>query len=247
MDLIERKQELENSLIELKNDLNSDDKALDIQRKASNLFTDLEEKLCDVAGRKEDLSKTELEDWLSTIENIFEFVIAYSTFVKIWNNQKNSNYRYSPQTLSTAESVLNNYRKRKAMYYKKKFEENNFPIGGFEKKLPLRNVTRDVACVVIGVVLLTGCGLMAYVLDVQSSYQYLFYRVMISISIPLILSGLIKGVVEVKFDTKIKFTRIQITAVGSIALFIILYFLNPAPPPEINPIVNQVTKIEITD
>ena len=75
--ILEIKDELDEIMTEFMLDTNSENKVTEIQKKTSALFTSLEDDLCQKINKGDDLSKTELEDFLSTIENIFDFVIKY--------------------------------------------------------------------------------------------------------------------------------------------------------------------------
>lgn len=76
--ILEIKDELDEIMTEFMLDTNSENKVTEIQKKTSALFTSLEDDLCQKINKGDDLSKTELEDFLSTIENIFDFVILVS-------------------------------------------------------------------------------------------------------------------------------------------------------------------------
>jgi hypothetical protein len=241
--ILEIKDELDEIMTEFMLDTNSENKVIEIQKKTSALFTSLEDNLCQKINKGDDLSKTELEDFLSTIENIFDFAIKYSEFIKIWSKQRGVSYEYSSNVLSTSESVLKYYRKERADYYKEKFKENNFPTRGFERKLSMRNKTKDVLCIIFGSVLFFVSVLMAYLFDVNTGYQYLVFRTCFSFGVALLASGLLKGFIKTKIKTNDKINRIEITACGAAAVFLLLYLINPAEPPQIDNTTKQTEKI----
>lgn len=243
MELLKTKEKLDKSLAEFMLDINSENKFIEIQKNASALFTSLEDELCNKINKGDDLSKTELEDFLSTIENIFDFVIKYSEFIKIMRERRGVLYEYSSNVLSTSEAVLKHYRKERAGYYKEKFKENDFPTRGFEKELSMRNKTKDILCIIFGSVLFFASVLMAYLLDVNTGYQYLVFRVCFSLGVALLASGLLKGFVKTKIKTSNKINRVEITACGAVAIFLLLYLINPAEPPQIDNMTKQMERI----
>lgn len=236
-DLSIDRHKLDNKLLAFSQDYDSEKKLFEVQKAASSLFTDLEKDLCEKLKRNDRLSKTELEDSLASIENILEVAAQYAELMKCWHQKHNKTYTYAPNTLSTAEAVLNYYKKERAMYYKKKLNENDFPINGFNKKLPLQNKKIDVACIVLGILLLITALIINLKTDSNYGNSYLLFRGCFALGFSLIASGTLVGFVKAKIESEFKFggiqlTRARITAGGTIVIFLFLYFANPPLPPQ---------------
>jgi hypothetical protein len=236
-DLSKDRNKLDNKLLAFLADYDSETKLFEVQKAASSLFTALENELCKEIKRNDSLSKTELEDDLATIENILEVAVQYAELMKCWHTKHNKTYAFAPNTLSTAESVLNYYKQERAMNYKKKLNENDFPINGFNKKLPLQNKKKDVACIVLGSLLLISALIINFITDCNFGNSYLLFRGFFALGIALIASGTLVGFVKAKIESEFKIagiqlTRAKITAGGTIVIFLLLYFANPPLPPQ---------------
>ena len=249
-DLSKDRNKLDNKLLAFLADYDSETKLFEVQKAASDLFTALENELCKEIKRNDNLSKTELEDDLASIENILAVAVKYAEIMKYWHKKHGKTYTFAPNTLSTAESVLNYYKKEQAMFYKKKLNENDFPINGFNQKLPLQNKKKDVACIVLGSLLLISALIINSITDCNYGNSYLLFRGFFALGISLIASGTFVGFVKAKIESEFKIagiqlTRAKITAGGTIGIFLLLYFANPPLPPQLEEIIPHTnTEIE---
>jgi hypothetical protein len=133
--------------------------------------------------------------------------------------------------LYTSQVILKTYRKDKAIKIKEDFISNNIPIKGFESKdkYKLKSLKIDWVSLLIGIILLLISGILVFNVDISTGMQYYFSRILISLSIALIFTSIAKN----KIQAKISLPGIAITAVGTIAVFLILYLVNPAEIPKI--------------
>lgn len=247
--LIKAREELDAKLTDLLNNLDSDALVSAAQSAASNLFTLLEHDLCKKIKQDGTLPKTELEDTLSSIENILEVAVIYSKLMSDWHAKHQMAFSYAPNVLSTAESVLNYYHKEKAMDYKKRLEQNGFPTNGFEKKLPLHNKKKDIQYIIMGAIFLIASIIIDVATDCNHGTHYLLFRAFLALGISLVATGSLAGFASIKLDTELKFwgiqwTRMKITACGTVAIFFAMYFVNPPLPPELE-IPNASTNTEL--
>lgn len=200
---------------------------------ASDFFTEFEEYLFRNSDGNRNLSTLQANDILNSIENVFDFLLVYNEAIKSLAKKLNQRFSFSQNFLSTTQSIYKKYRIEKSIEYKKNFESSGIPITGFllRKKLPLQTKTNDFLSVIVGFIFLCVCFVIAYKLKINSSMQYLFTRGLFSSGISLLLSGLGKGMIEVK----LKVSHYKIAAIGTVALFIVTFFINPARPPEYKP------------
>ena len=92
----------------------------DVITKATGFFTDFEAFLSNISSEKYTLTKVQIQDVLTSIENILDASLEY------WNtigdiSEKVLDYRHKPQSnfLKTAQGILITYDKKKAETYRK--------------------------------------------------------------------------------------------------------------------------------
>jgi hypothetical protein len=134
--------------------------------------------------------------------------------------------------LKTSQLVLKTYRKEQSSALRKKFHDNRLPTKGFDSKgsFKLTSIKIDWVSLIIGCVLLITSGLLVFLMDIDTGMKYLFSRILISLSVALMFTGVAKE----KIQARINIPGIAITALGTIAIFFTLYFANPAEMPTIN-------------
>lgn len=201
--------------------------------KGSNFFTKFESFVSSISSEHESLSKLQVQDVLTSIENILEFSIDYWDTMRAISNQI-LNSQYAPQNnfLQTSQAILATYRKDKAQELRKSFEHKDIPVSGFisKEKHKLTSIKIDWVSLTIGLTLLIVSGLVVFQIEINTGMKYFFSRILISLSIALIFTGIAKT----KIQAKINIPGLAITTVGTIAIFFILYFYNPAEIPIIN-------------
>ncbi len=201
--------------------------------KGSNFFTKFESFVASISSEYANLSKLQVQDVLTSIENILEFSVDYWGTMRSISNQI-LDFQYSPQNnfMKTSQAVLSTYRKDKAHNLMDLFKKNNLPVSGFDlkEKHKLTSLKIDWVSLVIGISLLIVSGVIVFQIEINTGMKYFFSRILISLSIALIFTG----VAKTKIQAKINIPGLVITATGTIAIFFILYFYNPAEIPKIN-------------
>ena len=182
-------------------------------------------------------NKIQREDLLNSIKNIFNFSLQFFKALKAVSGILNLSYKSPQNFLATSEQLYATYRKKDAQIYKEEFLKQNLSVVGFDlkEKLYMGIKHYEPIPLVLGIVFLFVSGIIAFVLKVNTSVEYLLVRVFIALGTPLILIGTFKDFIELKMNIKSKHGKLAITAFGAIAIFLILYFFNPAKPPEFLP------------
>ncbi|EAS76023.1 hypothetical protein V12G01_14514 [Vibrio alginolyticus 12G01] len=105
---------------------------------------------------------------------------------------------------------------------KSEFEKNSLPTYGFNnRRLPVMNsTTQTVLSFIFGVVFVIVLLAIAFIEPDPSSFQYNIFRVVLALAAAGVVAVL-PGFIEVKFG---KWLR----ATGALAVFVIVYFYNPA-------------------
>jgi hypothetical protein len=199
----------------------------------TRFFSKFESFVTSISSESEALSDTQVEDVLTSISNVLDYSITY------WNvmtptSEEVVSVPFIPAEnfLKTSQLVLKTYRKEQSSALRKKFHDNRLPTKGFDSKgsFKLTSIKIDWVSLIIGCVLLITSGLLVFLMDIDTGMKYLFSRILISLSVALMFTGVAKE----KIQARINIPGIAITALGTIAIFFTLYFANPAEMPTIN-------------
>ena len=203
----------------------------EVTSSASSFYTKFEAFLTNISSEHQDLSKTQINDVLTSIENILEASIKY------WNtigrlSEKVLGNKIKPQKnfLKTAQSILRTYNKDKALSIKNEFLKNNIPIEGFEskEKYKLHGTKIEWISLIIGIIFLIISAIIIFLDSINTGMQYWLIRIFTSLGVALLITGIFKKSIQ----AKINIPGVVITATGGFAVFFILYFFNPAKEPE---------------
>lgn len=203
----------------------------EVASSASSFYTKFEAFLTNISSEHQDLSKTQINDVLTSIENILEASIKY------WNtigslSEKVLGNKIKPQKnfLKTAQSILRTYNKDKALSIKNEFVKNNIPIEGFEskEKYKLNGTKIEWISFIIGIIFLIISAIIIFLDSINTGMQYWLIRIFTSLGVALLITGIFKKSIQ----AKINIPGVVITATGGFAVFFILYFFNPAKEPE---------------
>lgn len=236
-EVLNSKEKLDNQLKIMQNKMNIDEYNTLLQI-ASHFYTKFEEYIYQESQKE--LNGEQIQDILNSIENVFEFTKTYSEVMFDFSHYLGIPFSFPPNFLSTSESIFSRYRNKDAKLFKVEFNERNIPIKGFMKKLPLQTKNIDFLSIALGIIFLILSLLVIFIIEINDGMKYFIIRVLIATGIALLLSGLGKSLIEVKLKMK----RIKIIAYSAVAIFIILYFFNPAKPPEYKRKSEVETKIE---
>ncbi|MBA6101716.1 hypothetical protein [Pseudomonas monteilii] len=197
----------------------------------SDLVTKFEHYLTSASSDAIDISKAQTEDILVSIENMLilcadswsAFGVA-SEFLDTPVTLPTGNY------LFTSQALLKTYRKNKAKEIESKYTALNLPVSGFNhnKSLKFNQVKIHIPQVVAGSVLMSLGTALAFFAGLETGMQYYISRILISLGAGFLITGLTKDYIKTQFNI----SGTSITASGAIAIFLVLYFCNPAPPPD---------------
>ena len=133
----------------------SKDTLNNINSNFSKFHTKFEEFLTNISSENYDLSKTQIQDVLASIQNILDASIKY------WNiignvSEKLIGSRFKPQNnfFKTAQGILRTYDNKKAKVLEQEFIKNNLPIEGFisKEKYKLTSSKIDWTVLSIGII-----------------------------------------------------------------------------------------------
>lgn len=209
----------------------SKDTLNEINSNFSKFHTKFEEFLTDISSENYDLSKTQIQDVLTSIENIFDASIKY------WNiignaSEKVLGFRFKPQNnfFKTAQGILKTYNSEKAKVLEQEFIKNNLPVEGFisKEKYKLTTSKIDWTALIIGIISLIVSLIIIFLNLVNDGLQYWLIRIIAGLGVTLVFAGFFKNSIK----ANITIPGLVITATGGIAIFFLLYFFNPAEVPK---------------
>ncbi|AXX84609.1 hypothetical protein [Aliarcobacter skirrowii] len=198
---------------------------------ASSFYTKFEAFLTNISSEHQDLSKTQINDVLTSIENILEASIKYwDTIGRLSEKVLGNKIKPQKNFLKTAQSILRTYNKNKALSIKNEFVKNNIPIEGFEskEKYKLNSTKIEWTSLIIGIIFLIISAIIIFLDSINTGMQYWLIRIFTSLGVALLITGIFKKSIQ----AKINIPGVVITATGGFAVFFILYFFNPAKEPE---------------
>ncbi|MCU1753230.1 hypothetical protein [Pseudomonas sp. 6D_7.1_Bac1] len=200
----------------------------------SDLITAFEHYLTNASSDTIDISKTHTEDILASIENIL-FLCANSWVAF----EAASEYFDTPITLPTgsylftSQAIFKTYKKQKAKEIESIYTTLNLPISGFNHKKSMRfnQMKIHIPQTIAGSALLSIGIFLAFFIGLETGTQYYISRILIALGAGFLITGLTKDYIK----TKLNVNGTTITASGAIAIFLILYFSNPASAPAYTP------------
>jgi hypothetical protein len=205
----------------------------DLHLQGTKFFSKFESFISSISSESEVLSKTQVEDVLTSIENVLDYSIDYWDVVTLVSGPV-LNVPYSPELnfLKTSQQILKTHKKESALTLKKRFVEHNLPTRGFDSKgsYKLNSIRIDWLSLIIGILLLIISGFLVFFIAIDTGMKYYFSRILISLGVAFLFTGVAKE----KIQAKINIPGLAITAVGAIAIFLTLYFANPADMPIVN-------------
>lgn len=177
------------------------------------------------------LTDVQLKDLLSSIENVLNFSISYwDTMSEV--SKKYTQVEYSPQKnfLKTAQSILRTYNKKSANNMKNDFKKHNLPIDGFisKDKYFLTQKFFDYKLFIAGISILFAAIMLEYYGLVDNGNKYLIFRIFVAFGCSLLYCS--RGD---KLSLKTEIANTKIKTSGAIAMFVLVYLVNPASKPSI--------------
>jgi len=200
----------------------------------SALITAFENYLTNASSDTIDISKTQTEDILASIENIlFLCANSWEAFKAASEHLDTSITLPTGSYLFTSQAIFKTYKKHKAKEIKSIYTTLNLPVNGFnhKKSLKFNQMKIHLPQTIAGSILLSIGILLTFFIGLETGPQYYISRISIALGVGFLITGLTKDYIK----TKLNINGTTITASGAIAILLILYFFNPAPPPAYTP------------
>lgn len=200
----------------------------------SDFVTKFEHYLTTASSDVIDISKAQAEDILVSIENVLilcaDSWLAFGVASELLDAPvilPTGNYLFTSQVL------LKTYRKIRAKEVESRYAALNLPVSGFKyrKSLRFNQVKMHIPQTVAGAVSIAVGAILAFFVGLETGFQYYIARILISLGAGFLIAGLTKDYIK----TKVNVSGATITASGAAAIFLILYFQNPAPAPDYTP------------
>lgn len=203
-------------------------------KKAVNFFN-LFERSIDEYGIQdfklnEDTKNRKIEDCLDLIPRIikhWQLVKAFSSKYKL-TCPVPSDHAYA-----SIQRLIKTFCPDKVEELKEKFMSEQLPTTGFDSKKKhsgwkIGSKKLTVLQIVFGLLFCGASIIIAFANKDLNAFQYLVFRVCLSLGITLIATALIEMNLHINWTIQ---TALSIKAFGAIALFILIYYLNPPSAP----------------
>lgn len=181
------------------------------------------------------------EDTLNMTYTILQYWSIITGYCKKYKLEK---IEPSITAYATIQRVLKHFYPDKISEIKTRFLELNLPITGLVTKgahMGWNKAKTIKTQLVLGIPLLCLTLIMSFLFNELSGFQYFILRLLLALGITLIGSSLIEGKVKFNTTTKVGFS---IKATGWVAVFLIIYLINPPAPPSPNPSSQDIQKTE---
>jgi hypothetical protein len=178
------------------------------------------------------------QEYLETIENFLPVSLKVQDVLKMIVSKHNlANIPISPHTYTLCQRLVNTFSKtEKIKSLTVEFKNRNIPITGFNQKFKRMKDKELRLQLTIGIPLL----LILLVIVFSGEYflgkpfngiQLISLKALLALSVSVVGSSLIEGTVKTKWTLE---KGLTIRAVGWVAVFLLLYFLNPANPGDVH-------------
>lgn len=183
-------------------------------------------------------SKDLQSDYLATVENFIPSSIkVYDIVDKLINKHKLLPISFDEKRYITIQKLVNTFSsKSKRTELLKEFESRDISIIGFQQKFKRVNKKLIKVQLVVGIPLLIISLVIIFAGELYlnkkfNGMQLIALRAILALSISLIGSSLIQGNVKTSWNIV---SGVTLTAVGWVAVFLLLYFINPANPGDVH-------------
>ncbi len=200
----------------------------------SNLVTEFEHFLTTASSDTVDISKAYAEDILVSIENILIVCAkSWEAFEAASNCLNTTITLPTGSYLFTSQAIFKTYKKHRAKQIESTYTAMNLPISGFnhKKSLKLNQMKIHIPQTIAGSTLMSIGIVLTFFIGLETGTQYFISRILIALGSGFLITGLTKDYIKTKFNIN----GATITASGAIAIFLILFFFNPASAPAYTP------------
>lgn len=179
------------------------------------------------------------QNYVGTVENFIPTSLNLVTSINlIATKQALTQIPVSPKSYVTMQRFINTFSEKAVKErLKKKFEEKSISVSGFTLKFYKTMKAKFIRLQLwIGIPLLLICGAATIMGETLigkdfKGIQLIFLKAFMALSISIVASSLIEGSATVKWTLQ---KGLAIRAVGWVAVFLLLYFLNPASPGDVH-------------
>lgn len=183
------------------------------------------------------LSKDLQSDYLVTIENFLPVSFQVIDIVgQIIKKHQLNKYSINDRSYETIQRLVNTFASsdtKKSI--KEDFKKRNISTKGFHKKFKHMKSKYLRTQLFVGIPLLLLCVILIFTGEFWlgkafNGIQLIVLKALISLSVSIVGSSLIEGNVQTKWTLQ---KGLTIRAVGWVAVFLMIYFLNPANPGDV--------------
>lgn len=212
----------------------------DITTNHTNVLNTVSQVLADLHEEQDFFENKNLQrDYVGTVEN---FIPTSLKLIEVINGIAKKDgvtqISVSPKAYVTIQRFVNTFSEKQIIdELKDKFTEKGLSVSGFNQKYERTMKSKFIKLQLwLGVPLLLICG--AAILFGENligskfnGIQLIFLKAFMALTVSIVASSLIEGNATVKWSLQ---KGLAIRAVGWVAVFLLLYFLNPASPGDVH-------------
>lgn len=179
------------------------------------------------------------KDYIATIENFIPISLNINDCLKMICEKHQIPYvRISDKSYMTIQRFINTFSSpEKVKEFESKFQNKNISIDGFKFKFYKTMKAKFIKLqlwVGIPLLLLSGITVIFGERIIEKDFngiQLIFIKALISLSISIVGSSLVEGNANIHWTLR---KGLTIRAVSWVAIFLLIYFLNPASPGDVH-------------
>ncbi|HEX3387318.1 MAG TPA: hypothetical protein VHS53_19095, partial [Mucilaginibacter sp.] len=195
--------------------------------------------LSDIHQQYDFFSESNLrQEYLGTVENFIPISLKLNEVIRLVAQKNQIRGRIvSDKSYNTVQSFINTFASAEVKKsFKERFQKDNISTDGFNQKFRKTMEKKYLHIqLYVGIPLLLICGFIIffgehYLHQRFNGIQLIFLKALLSLSISAVGSSVIEGTANVNWKMQ---TALTVRAAGWVAVFLLLYFLNPASPSQV--------------
>jgi hypothetical protein len=162
-----------------------------------------------------------------TCYSVLEAFITHMKFLRSWQEHVGvKDIEPNPHAYANMQRMVVEYLPNQAKGLKRKFQENQLPVFGFNNKevsnMQKTAIWKEIMAILVGILGMTSTLYFVFKTPNPTNEQIFFFRLTSSLSASM-LAVLIPGSVNIES----RINKFPIKATGAIAIFIITWLINP--------------------
>ncbi|PDZ24604.1 hypothetical protein [Bacillus cereus] len=191
----------------------------------------LDEYSLDEISLSDDIVNRKIEDTINIIDTICTHWKCVKKFAEKYKLVSPSP---SPTIYASIQRVIKKFDPNNVGEIRIKFKNAGLPTYGFDDKKKHSGWKKKNKIIMwqiaVGIIILVITGVLSFKYDDLSGMQFMYLKALLSLGISLVGEALLEGSIKVNWTVK---KSLVVTAVGWVAIFVLIYFFSPSPAPQV--------------